>query len=255
MKRCTLVLCMFLMLGCSSVPSGDKQGIAWYNPTTWFSGSAGRKAERLDEKDVEARGSALKSVQRAVNETSEALQRAPESRPVSVAKGSNDQARIFLDQLAGPMTVEESKGVAEQVRLLLSDLEQERAEGERLREINDSLASNVSETLSVIAKAKIKNEKDLEKAFERENALANQLRNERWWSWFWKISIGAVAILLFAAWIYVRFTLGWMPTALGRSLSDARKSNPEFARFMEEQLDTHLTPTEQKMIRMLTIKG
>jgi len=254
MKRVAIVLLVYLMLpGCVS-QSGNVDGVTWYNPATWFSGVAGRKAGRIEAKTDEARGKALKQAQRAVKETEQALNAAPVSRSVQVAQASNDQASGLLDQLAGPMTVDELALVREQVRLLLSDIESERTEGARLRESNNNLSSKVSETLGELAAAKAKNDQDLAKAFERENKLANDLRNERWWSWFWRISIGTIAVLGVAAFFYVRLSLGGMPTALGRSLVSARKENPELARLMETHLDVNLTPKEQSMIRLITSK-
>ena len=87
-------------------------------------------------------------------------------------------------------------------------------------------------------------------AFERENELANQLRAQR--ALFW-IAAG-VGVLGFAGWMYVRLTLGGLPTALGRSLNSLRATAPDIADRLVQSLDVELSPSEQTLIRLMAAK-
>ena len=248
-----LILLMFLVMpGCQSAGGGS--GVKWYNPGTWFSGKAGRESAAIEAKTDKAEDKALREAQKAVKATGEALAVAPDSLPVATAKQSNADAQSLLDQLAGPMTAEDAARVREQVRLLTSSLEEERRLGAEMRRESTERVAKISAELAKLAEMKRQNDADLAKAFERENSLANELRNERWWSWFWRITIGVAAVLALAGWVYVRLTLGGLPTALGKTLKTARENNPALAEMLTSTLDVNLSPTEQKLIRILTAK-
>lgn len=251
--KALIILMVFLaMPGCQS--AGGGKGVTWYNPTTWFSGKAGRDSAAIEAKTDKAEDKALREAQKAVKATGEALAVAPDSLPVATAKQSNADAQSLLDQLAGPMTAEDAARVREQVRLLTSSLEEERRLGAEMRRESTERVAKISTELAKLAEMKRQNDADLAKAFERENSLANELRNERWWSWFWRITLGALVIIGLVAFVYVRLTLGGLPTALGKSLNTARATNPELAKFMTEHLDDNLSLPEQKLIRILTAK-
>lgn len=245
-----LILCLS---GCAS--SGAAQNVKWYNPATWFSGSEGRAAAKLDAKIETANDKAIGAAQRAVHETSEALAVAGDSRPVSVAKEANSQAVALLDQVAGPLTAGEAAKLREKVRLLTSDLAEERAKGEEMAKKDRQSIERLSGQLEELAALKKRTDADLAKAFERENALANELRNERWWKWFIGISLAVVGVLGFAGWVYVRLTLGGLPTALGRSLNSLRTSNPALAAEITNTLDVHLSPAEQRLVAIMAAKN
>lgn len=253
MKPLATVLCCLLLTGCSSIGAG--QGVKWYNPGTWFSGAEGRAAAHLNEKVDSAQHKALGMAQKAAHETSEALAAAPDSRAVSVAKDSNAQAVSLLDQINGPLTAGEAAQLKEKVRLLVSELAEERAKGEAMKADSIKAIEKVSARLDELADMKRKADADLAKAFERENSLANELRNERWWKWFIGLSLAAATILGFAGWVYVRLTLGGLPTALGSSLNALRSSRPELADEITSVLDVHLSPAEQRLIRMMAAKS
>lgn len=247
-----VVLACLALSGCQSVGAGS--GVKWYNPTTWFSGKAGTASAKIEAKIDTAKDAAITAAKASAHETQEALQVAPTSRAVEVAKGSNDNTVALLDQVDGPLSAPDAAKIKEKVRLLTSELADERAKGAVLQADNQKLINSVSTQLDTLADAKKKADKDLEAAFQRENGLANQLRNEQWWSWFWRISIGALALIAVAAWVYLRFTIGGVPTALGKSLANLRSADPAAADKLASVLDIHLSPAEQTMIRLLAAK-
>lgn len=257
MRRILLVsfLCLSVILtGCESTKTGAGVGVRWYNPTTWFSGSEGRRATQNEVKRDEAKEQAINQAKLSAHETQEALDRAGDSREVEVAKDSNDTTVTLLDQATGVPTAKQLADIKEKVRLLTSQVAEERARGEKMRGEDQDRISKLSAKLAELEAQKAKFDKDLAAAFVRENSLANELRNERWWSWFWRIAIGATAIIGFAGWIYVRLTLGGLPTALGKSISHLRSSSPEIAAQLTNVLDVNLSPAEQSLIRLLAAK-
>jgi hypothetical protein len=246
--RLSLILCL-LLSGCSGTGSGA--GIKWYNPTTWMSGSAGRSVTDVNAKTDTAESAAIGAAQKSAHETQAALFVAPASRQVDVARMSNDNAVALLDQVAGPLTAKEMAEIREKVRLLVSDLADERARGEAMRLTDQRKDDRISALLSELAAEKEQSVKNLSAAFERENGLANELRNERWWSWFWRITIGAGAILAVSGYVYLRLTLGGLPTALGSSLAKFRAADPDAADRFTRLLDIPTTPAEQAMISLI----
>lgn len=251
MLRIAALCSCFLLAGCVAAPGG---GVKWYNPTTWFSGSAGRESAKIDAKIEKTSDAAIDEAQRAAHATQAALSTAPQSRPVDVARASNDSVVSLLDQISGPLSAAESAQLKERVRLLVSDVAAERAKGETMQQDAQKKIESVSRDLAELGEAKKKADADLAKAFERENSLANELRNEKWWSWFWRITIGAVVLIVGAAYVYLRWTIGGMPTALSGALASLRSSDPAIADKLTSALDVHLSPAEQSMIRLLVAR-
>jgi hypothetical protein len=98
-----------------------------------------------------------------------------------------------------------------------------------------------------LAKASAKTEdaeKKLRTAFERENALANELRSQRALAWI----LGGVALLGAAAYVYVRIALGGIPGALGGALRTLRAQNPTAADALTPLLDGLLNRHEQAAV-------
>jgi hypothetical protein len=250
MKAGAVIFCLALS-GCASTGG---QNVKWYNPGTWFSGAAGREVAKVEAKIDKVSDSALTEANRAVHATNDALNLAPKSRAVDVAKANNDNAVALLDQLSGPLSAADAALLKERVRLLVSDVAEERARGEAMQLDAQKKLDAVSSELSKLTEDKKRADADLAKSFGRENALANELRNEQWWSWFWRISIGLAALLFLGGWVYVRFTIGGLPTALGRSLAQLRATDPATADKLTSTLDIHTSPAEQTLIRLLTAK-
>lgn len=245
-----IVLCLALA-GCTTL---SNTGVHWYNPGTWFSGSAGRTAATVAAKIDTANDKAVTEAQRSAHATQVALSIATTSRPIDAARASNDNTVSLLDQVSGPLTASDLAGIREQVRLLTSDLAEERAKGAASQRESQTRIDFISSELSQLREAKKKSDEDLAVAFGKENALANELRNEKWWSWFWRITIGSVLIVALVAYVYLRFTVGGLPTALSGTLATFRKTEPELADKFTSLLDVHTSPAEQSLIRLLIAK-
>src|SRR6185295_11362241 len=65
----------------------------------------------------------------------------------------------------------------------------------------------------------------LRSAFDRENALADELRSERALKWI----LGSLAVLAMAGWLYVRFFLGGLPAVTGGLLARLEARSPQAA--------------------------
>ncbi len=229
-----LVLC-----GCATTG-----GARWFAPATWFSSSEAKSADKAGAKLDEARERAIKAAQATAHETKHALEAAPESRAVEVARESNDQTVTLLDQVAGPITASEADRIRRQVDGLLSDNAALRAEGEKLRAANRAQLVALSGQLEKFATAFAKAQGELRTAFERENALANELRTQRAVAWI----AGGIAVLCAAGWIYVKFFLGGMPTAIGLALKKLRAERPELAEQVAPFYAKYLNRHEQAAI-------
>jgi len=251
MRNVAAALLCLVLAGCVSTAT---PGVKWYNPTTWFSGSAGRESAKVEAKIEKASDKAIDEAQKSAHATQDALAAAPQSRPVDVARASNDNTVALLDQVSGPLSAADAAQLKERVRLLVSDVATERARGEALQADSQRKIESVSRDLAELADAKKKADADLAKSFERENALANELRNEKWWSWFWRISIGAIVLIVGAAYLYLRWTVGGMPSALSGALAHLRATDPAIADKLTSALDVHLSPAEQSMIRLLVAR-
>lgn len=192
---CILVL---LLSGCV----GDKTGGAtWWNPTTWASRAAPAAADRAADKRDQA-ADALQSAEdkavRAANvelaKAQEILRAAGEGREVSFARRFLGNARSLLNMVE-PLNVAEELALRQQVADLLSANAELRAaaesavaasekaieaQGARLEQARTQLARRDT----ALARAN----SNLREAYDRENALANQVRN------FWFI-VGALVLL------------------------------------------------------------
>ena len=187
---------------------------------------------------------AVKAAQRATHETAHALAQAPASRPVAVAVASNDTAMRLLDQVAGPLTTEEVAKLQSLVNRLMSENDEIRLKAEKERIKNESEVAKVSENLGKMQSALSKAQGNLREAFERENALANELRAQRALLWIG----GTVAILLGAAFLYVKVVYGGLPSAAGLLMRDLRTKHPDAAKIVEPMFDTYLSRREQRLV-------
>ena len=239
MKRTGLILSLFLLAGCST-----GSGVKWFAPATWFSHAPAGAVDRADAKQDAARTAAVKAAQRATHETAEALAVAPASRPVEVATESNASALALLDQAAGPLTAADLATIRKQVAGLLSDNAKLRADAERARDKTRESDAALSEKLARADAAVLAAGAKLREAFDRENALANQLRGQTALVWI----LGVVSVLGCAAYVYVRFALGGIPGAVGGALRTLRAKNPDAADALTPILDSLLNRHEQDAI-------
>jgi regulator of replication initiation timing len=221
----------------------------WWSPGTWFSAREADKVDNAAAVQDKAREAAIKAAQRATHETAEALAAAPESRPVEVATESNASALGLLDQAAGPMTAAELSAVRKQVAGLLSDNAALRADAEKarakLRTADEKLSERLAAADATLAAAQAK----LRDAFDRENALANQLRNQRAIAWI----VGGVALIAAAGWVYLQVTVGGLPSALGAARRALEAKSPELAAAVAPFYSAALNRSEKARIRRATV--
>lgn len=240
MRLAAIVVLLFVLAGCASTGSNTR----WWSPGTWFSGSEARKVESLNAQLGEAVDRAQKEAQRAAHETQLALAAAPESRAVEIARESNAAAVSILDQLAGPLTYEETAALRVQVERLLSENEALRAQGENDRAIRRSEVASATTAIADLHDRLGRANASLKDAFGRENALANELRNERLVRW----ALIGTAILFAGLWLYARIALGGIPGAIGQGLTILRAKNPQAGELATQIFDTLTNRYEQRKI-------
>lgn len=239
MKHALPLLCL-LLAGCASSGSG----VRWYAPATWFSGSEGRAVEKAEKRQESAENAAGKALQRSVHETDLALRSAPASRAVEVATESSAQAVTLADQLYGPLTAAEASALRAQIAGLLSENAQIRADAEKARQKGRDEALEASQRLAEAQSETADVKEKLEAAFRRENALANDLRAQRWLAWI----AGVIALLCAAGWVYVKFALGGLPGAIAKGLSALRAKGAIPPAHEDNVFDSYLNRHEQALI-------
>lgn len=240
MRTVGIIAAALLLAGCSTQPNGAR----WYAPATWFSHAPADSADRAQNKEEAARHAAIKAAQKSAHETGFALAAAPASPPVAVASDFNASAVALLDQAAGPLEAGEIERMRRMVSGLLSENAQLKAEAQRDRDREKQSIESLSGTL---AKAEQKSEAAsaaLRAAFDRENALANELRSQRALFWIAVVS----AAMLGLGWLYVRIALGGVPVAIGRAMGDLRARHPAIAEQLTPIFDQYLNRHEQAMI-------
>lgn len=241
-KRGTILCVVALLAGCSS-PGGS--GVRWYAPTTWFSGSEGRSVERAEERVDEQREALLGVARDEALKAEMALLEAEPSRPVEIASRTLGNATTALNQVVGPITVEQVTLLRETVAGLLSEEAQARERAERAQRETEERLSDASTRLSELQGRLAEREQSLQAAFARENALANKLR-----AWQWGLVWVGVALILFAA-----LAVWWRIQGLGllsgitRSLKDADVLG--LGSQFRQVLDVNLSRAEQEKIARL----
>ena len=243
--RTAVILSVLLLSGCAS-----NGGARWYAPASWFSHAPASSVDTAAVKVERAEDAVVKGAQKSAHETQVALMTVPDSRSTGVARRSNDTTVALLDQVAGPLSAADIAGIREMVAGLTSENAELRAKAERDWQRSQEDINAASKKLTD-ANAKLGAAQDkLRVAFDRENELANQLRAQR--AMFW-IAAG-VGVLGVAGWLYVRLTLGGLPTALGRSLNSLRETAPDVADKLVNALDVELSPAEQTLVRLVAAK-
>lgn len=198
MKHLAAILCLLLLSGCV----GDRTGGAiWWNPTTWASRAAPAAADRAAAKVDSARTAESQAADAAVQaahmefaKTDLALAAAPDSRPVALARRTAANGLGLLDQVR-PLTAAEAAEVRQLVADLLSDNAQTVAAAEAKQRTAEEKVAAIGRDLEE-ARAKLERREaeltkangQLREAYDRENALANKVRN------FWFI-VGGLALL------------------------------------------------------------
>ena len=236
--RVLLFLSLFLLAGCVS---GGKK---WWSPGTWFSSSEAHSADKAVATLAVKQAAAIKAAHVEVAKTSEALVHAPESREVELARQFNDTADALLTQGSGAIPLKEIQELKKLVADLRSENAQVRAAAEARQAASDKSIAAISGDLASAERKLGEAQSDLRTAFDRENALADQLRNERMVRW----TLAGLSLVLAAGWLYVRYVAGGLPSALVRTLRDADKEDPSAAKIIRRYLDRNLDRNEQDSI-------
>ncbi len=202
MTRHSLTLCLLSSLLWLTGCVGDRTGGAvWWNPTTWAARAAPAAADRAAAKVDTARtaeqvaaDAAVQSAHKEFAKTDLALAVAPDSRPVALARRTTANGLGLLNQVR-PLTAEESAEIRQLVADLLSENAATAAAAEAKQRTAEEKLAAAGRDLEA-ARAKLEQREleltkangQLREAYDRENALANKVRN------FWFI-LGGLALL------------------------------------------------------------
>ena len=200
-----------LFVGCST----PQPKATWWNPGTWFSGRAGDRvdAHREDVRDHQTdlllkQDNLVHLAQEEARLTGFALEAAPASPSVDLARGFSDSTILTLSEASGATDELRIQELRQLISGLLSENEEIRADAEKLLTEKDIQISskiedkNQAEAALLEAKAKLAESVGLlEVAFDRENALADKYRNVR----FAFIGFIILALVVGAVFLYLRF--------------------------------------------------
>jgi hypothetical protein len=252
------VVCLWLLLvtGCATTRSGQGSPVLWWNPLTWASraapAAADRAADARDDAQAKADAAQAKATHAAHVEIAKAdvaLAAAPASRPVEVARRTTANALGILDQIR-PLTAEEAASVRQLVADLLSDKAETVAQAERQQRAAETELARAGRDLDAARQkleareaALVAANANLRAAYDRENALANQVRT------FWFV-LGGLALLLVGSQLLAvaaRFVPALAPIATAANLVTA----PALA-FAESRARTGLQKVGYAMARART---
>jgi len=228
-RRLALSLSLLALTGCAT-----GTGVKLWAPATWFSHAPADKVDKAAARVTLASDAAIIEAQKAAHETQYALLVAGDSRTVKVASESNDATVTLLDQVAGPLKVDDLAKIKAAVTNLISENAEIRAKAEKERAESMKTVATVSAQLEAAVRDSQTANDALRAAYDRENKLANQLRSQKALLWI----AGGFAVLLSAGYIYLRFFLGGMPTAIGSLLKRAEDGHSLTASEIRDHIDT-----------------
>lgn len=266
MKRlASLALLALALTGCMGP---GKSGAQLLKPWTWTShkeaSSADRAEEKVDAATVkmdDAREDLLKAAQRETHRASLALVEAPESRPVSVATDATSNATAALDQALGPLSVADTQALRARVTALLSEVETVRIAAEQAQARDTAALIDAGRKLEAAERKLVERaqalsdaQAELRTAFDRENALANKLRGQRWFL----IGTAIVGFVGYALVIYMRITSGSLLTKLVGGIQSWKKSpgvanSPEAQRLFAD-LEIKMDDWQKKLVRKIKVQ-
>jgi len=213
-----LAVVLLFSSGCAS--AGSKR---WYSPATWFSARPATAADKAHAVEAKAQTAATDAEDKAMRAAHVEIAKADVSNQSLPPSRATDLSRRFvanglglLDQVQ-PLTAAESAELRVVVAGLLSESAETVAAAEKKQAAAETEASRLSRELSQArteanaatlradqADAKLRT------AFDRENALANDLRAQK--ARFW-IAIGALVLVSGFA-LYAKLALGGVGAAL-----------------------------------------
>jgi hypothetical protein len=215
MKRLALMVCVLALAGCQTA----RTNVKWYNPGTWFSGSEGRAVNRAEQQVDTRKAEALGAAQVAAHKAQSAIAKLPSGVEQAVAADFAGEVVVLLDQVIGPPKFGDLTMWQQQVDRLCSSDAAVRAKAELERAEQKEQTAKLSRKLQEAEASLSAKTGDLAEAFKRENALANELRNQRWWKWFILISVGLVALLASGGYIYIRYFFGGIPGGILKTVT------------------------------------
>lgn len=244
---------LLLLIGLTGCTHGGS-GVKWWNPSTWSSGNAVRETAKAEVLVDGKREATLKAAQRAAHESLFAWLLTGAGRVADTGREAAQTATGLLDQALGALPVDELTELRVRVDGLTSENEAIRKRAEKDRQEARQNAAAIALELEK-ARDRLKTaQSELMAAFQRENALANELRNDRLKSLFWKIGLGSGILIFGGLYIYVRYVAGGIPGALGKMLASAQTRNPTLAATMRSELDPYLNRAEQAQIKKQLVK-
>jgi hypothetical protein len=254
-RRAPAIICLALLAGCASPLNPQWSLVA---PGTWFSSREAHAADRAHAAESKAEAKVddkeSKLVHAATVEVFKASV-AAQSLPAGLAKDTTTRfiaGGLGLLQQVSPLSAGESSDGTKIAQGLLSEQVEKRLEAEKRQVATEAANLKLSEDLTKLQaeldKAKqAADSKDaaLRKAFDRENALADELRIKQAWAWI----ASGIAILGVLAALYVKYALGGIPGALGAGLARISQKNAAAADLLKSELDAHLNRDEQARVR------
>lgn len=235
MKTIAAIIAVMLLAGCVSWPK-----FAW----PW-SKDREKVVQKAEAKMDTARDDVLRRSQSDTTVASIAIRSAPESRPVAVAREAIDSAASLQAQALGPVAEIDRQRLEKLVADLLSENAEVRAAAEKDRA--GDRAENVRVT-ALLAKTQASLDDAIAKirqGYSREKELADSYR-----SIFWKL-IGAIvlALILAAAWIYLRVTTGGALSRIVEGIEHFKGAHPASAPGLLDMLSKRLNEADKAIVR------
>lgn len=237
-----------LASGCVSAPSGKH----WWSPATWGSSTPAKKVTKLEVTEHYTEQVALLDSRRETEKTARLLNSVPGSPATRMAKRTSNNAIKLMAQVLGPLSFSESRDLdLWSVRVVSSDPKKNTQSLETQEKDEKKISEDSDELREVREKLKTAEDK-LALAFDKENELADTLRNERAIR-VWIIGGGSVLVLVLGAgWLYLQIATGGIPKAIGGMLKGLDETDPEKANLVRSLLDPVTNRIEQALIRKHT---
>ncbi len=242
--RTLLLVVIFAVAGC--VSPLDK-GFSLISPGTWFSHAEANKVDKATVKVDETGDKLRKIAQTNVHAAQIVLNNVSGSartQEVAIADDYVTTAAQVLDQTEGPMQTGEFDIVKKQVFGRISLKAPERDIAEKSRNSDKQEISKISADFDQYKTGLDKANLKLREGFDRENALANELRTAQAWHWV----LGGTAFLMACGWLYARYFLGGIPNVVGGAIARLEAKNPASANDLRSILDQLANRHEQQQI-------